>query len=156
MWPMWMKKLKAATFFEPELILYVFASVAELADAPGLGPGVQLDVEVRVLSLAVVFGITSAIWPDNKGRRFRELRGCNHRLDRHREVLTLTLSRRWRINLGNKSMLDKSSILLYNVINKELTTSSSGRSSVVEHQLPKLAAPVRFWSPASAVSARNS
>ncbi len=51
MWPMWMKKLKAATFFEQNRVLDVFASVAELADAPGLGPGVQLDVEVRVLSL---------------------------------------------------------------------------------------------------------
>ena len=134
----------------------LFASVAELADAPGLGPGVQLDVEVRVLSLAVVFGITSGIWPANKGRLFRELRGSNHTVDRHREVLTLTLSRRWRVNPGKKSMLDKSSILLYKVINKELTTSSSGRSSVVEHQLPKLDMPVRFWSPASAVSVRNS
>ena len=52
--PMWMKKLKAANFFEPNRVLYVFASVAELADAPGLGPGVQLDVEVRVLSLALL------------------------------------------------------------------------------------------------------
>ena len=30
-----------------------FASVAELADAPGLGPGVLLDVKVRLLSLAL-------------------------------------------------------------------------------------------------------
>ena len=44
MWPMWMKKLKAANFFEPDRILYMFASVAELADAPGLGPGVLRDV----------------------------------------------------------------------------------------------------------------
>ena len=51
----WMKKLKAATFFEPVRVLDMFASVAELADAPGLGPGVQLDVEVRVLSLAVLY-----------------------------------------------------------------------------------------------------
>ena len=29
------------------------ASVAELADAPGLGPGVLLDVGVRVPSLAI-------------------------------------------------------------------------------------------------------
>jgi hypothetical protein len=45
---------------------------------------------------------------------------------------------RRRVNTGKKSMLDKSSILLYKLINKELTKSSSGRSSVVEHQLPKL------------------
>jgi hypothetical protein len=31
-----------------------FASVAELADAQGLGPCVLLDVEVRLLSLAVL------------------------------------------------------------------------------------------------------
>ena len=30
------------------------ASVAELADAPGLGPGVLRDVEVRILSLAIL------------------------------------------------------------------------------------------------------
>ena len=42
--PMWMKKAKAANFFEQNRIFYLFASVAELADAPGLGPGVQLDV----------------------------------------------------------------------------------------------------------------
>jgi hypothetical protein len=30
------------------------ASVAESADAPGLGPGVRKDVEVRLLSLAFV------------------------------------------------------------------------------------------------------
>ena len=31
------------------------ASVAELADAQGLGPCVLLDVEVRVLSLAILY-----------------------------------------------------------------------------------------------------
>ncbi len=45
-------------------------------------------------------------------------------------------------------MLDRGSIFVYKVINKGLMKSSSGRSSVVEHQLPKLDTPVRFWSPA--------
>ena len=72
---MWIKKAKAATFFEPDRVLDLFASVAELADAPGLGPGVQLDVEVRVLSLAVVFGFKSGSLPAKKCRQFRELPG---------------------------------------------------------------------------------
>ncbi len=33
--------------------IYEFASVAELADAQGLGPCVLMDVEVRLLSLAL-------------------------------------------------------------------------------------------------------
>ncbi len=35
-----------------------FASVAELADAQGLGPCVLRDVEVRLLSLALAFAET--------------------------------------------------------------------------------------------------
>jgi hypothetical protein len=32
----------------------IYASVAELADAPGLGPGVLRDVGVRIPSLAIL------------------------------------------------------------------------------------------------------
>ena len=35
--------------------VFEYASVAELADAPGLGPGVLRDVEVRILSLAFLY-----------------------------------------------------------------------------------------------------
>ena len=35
-------------------VIKTFASVAELADAPGLGPGGLWPVEVRILSLALV------------------------------------------------------------------------------------------------------
>ncbi len=45
-------------------------------------------------------------------------------------------------------MLDKGLIFVYKVINKGLMKVLGGRSSVVEHQLPKLDTPVRFWSPA--------
>ncbi len=41
------------------------ASVAELADAPGLGPGVLLDVGVRIPSLAFFYwkGVMSLLLP---------------------------------------------------------------------------------------------
>ena len=41
-------------------------------------------------------------------------------------------------------MLDRGLILVYKVVNKGLMESSSGRSSVVEHQLPKRE--IRFYS----------
>ncbi len=52
------------------------------------------------------------------------------------------------VNSGRKSMLDRGSLLVYKFVNKGLMEVLGGRSSVVEHQLPKLDTPVRFWSPA--------
>ena len=45
---------------------------------------------------------------------------------------------------GRKSMLDKGSIFVYKVVNKGLMEVLGGRSSVVEHQLPKRE--IRFYS----------
>ncbi len=51
----------------------------------------------------------------------------------------------WRpVLLGRKSMLDRGSIFVYKVINKGLMDTLGGRSSVVEHQLPKRE--IRFYS----------